>query len=68
MQTALKMPFAGGRFWSNGAFFNGGSFGYYWSSSPNGTNGYNLYFYSSDIYPSSNNGRAYGFSVRCFKN
>jgi hypothetical protein len=68
MQTSLKMPFAGYRSRDNGAFSYGGSYGRYWSSSPNGANGYNLGFYSSYIGPSSNYGRAIGFSVRCFKN
>jgi len=68
MQTSLKMPFAGSRHWDNGAFDDGGSGGDYWSSSPNGTNGYFLYFNSSNINPSHSLHRAYGFSVRCFKN
>jgi surface protein len=68
MQTALKIPFAGFRIRNNGAFFSGGSYGYYWSSSPNGSYGYYLYFLSSNINPSYYDVRAYGFSVRCFKN
>jgi len=68
MQTALKLPFAGGRVRDIGAFLYGGSYGYYWSSSPSGTNGYYLYFGSSSIDPSNGNIRADGFSVRCFKN
>ena len=47
---------------------NQGTNGNYWSSSPNGTNGYNLNFNSTAINPSNNNNRANGFSVRCFKN
>jgi len=68
MQTALKLPYAGFRHRNNGALINGGSYGYYWSSSPNGTNGHYLYFYSSKITPSHFNSRVYGFFVRCFKN
>jgi len=68
MQIALKMPYAGNRGRNNGAFNLGGSYGYYWSSSPNGTSVYHLYFSSSNIFPSNIYYRAYGFSVRCFKN
>jgi len=68
MQTALKLPFAGYRGLDNGAFDDGGSFGYYWSSSPDGTGGYLLLFVSSEVDPSIIYDRAEGFSVRCFKN
>ncbi|GHU35919.1 hypothetical protein AGMMS50256_31780 [Betaproteobacteria bacterium] len=45
-----------------------GSYGYYWSSSPISTNARALLFYSSSVYPQgSGSRRAYGFSVRCFK-
>lgn len=68
MQTALQLPYAGYRNSSNGTWLNGGSSGYYWSSSPSGTNGYILIFSSSSILPSNAIDRASGFSVRCFKN
>ena len=68
LQTALKLPYAGGRNRGNGSFVNGGSNGYYWSSSPNGTGGYSLSFNSSYVNPSRYDYRANGFSVRCFKN
>jgi len=68
MQTALKLPYAGYRNRNNVTFSNGGSYGYYWSSSPNGTYGYGLSFYSTSITPSNSYDRARGFSVRCFKN
>ncbi|MDD3303251.1 MAG: hypothetical protein PHN31_06870, partial [Candidatus Gracilibacteria bacterium] len=68
MQTALNLPYAGNRFRGNGTFNNGGFYGLYWSSSPNGANGCYLYFYSSSIYPSYYGTRAGGFSLRCFKN
>ena len=66
--SILKLPTAGFRNLSNGAQYGRGSIGYYWSASPDGSNGYSLYFNSSSIDPSSNINRAYGFSVRCFKN
>jgi len=68
MQTALKLPFAGLRSRGTGSFRNGGSQGYYWSSSPYSYNGYYLFFNSSDIIPSYATRRANGLSIRCFKN
>ncbi len=58
-------PAAGCRYASSGALYNVGSYGYYWSASPNGSNGSNLSFYSYHVYPSSIHNRAYGFAVRC---
>jgi len=58
---------AGNRNWNDASLNNQGTNGNYWSSSPNGTNGYNMNFNSSNINPSNNNNRANGFSVRCFK-
>ena len=38
----------------------------YWSSvAPSGTNGYNLNFDATGVYPSASNSRAYGFPLRC---
>ena len=68
MQTALQLPYAGNRFWSDGTRSFGGSFGYYWSSSPSGTFGHYLHFNSSYLYPAFSSNRALGLSVRCFKN
>ena len=68
MSNALKLPMAGLRSWNDASLSYQGTIGYYWSSSPNGTNGYLMLFNSSNINPSNNNNRANGFSVRCFKN
>ena len=68
MSNALKLPMAGLRRWNDASLLDQGADGFYWSSSPSGTDGYLMIFYSSNIYPSGNNFRAYGFSVRCFKN
>jgi hypothetical protein len=63
--SVLKLPMAGYRFDGSGLLLSVGTFGYYWSSSVNGTNSRTHYFGSnagaSDFY------RAYGFSVRCIK-
>jgi hypothetical protein len=43
-----------------------GSYGYYWSSTANGTNyAYSLYFDGSYVGPSNSNIRSNGFAVRC---
>jgi hypothetical protein len=61
------IPLAGNRNNGDGGLSNQGSIGYYWSSSPNNTNAYNLNFNSGGVNPANNNNRANGFSVRCLK-
>ena len=66
----FKLPFAGYRYYNDASLNGQGSYGYYWSSSPlsassNGARGLSLD--SSDVYASSYSDRAYGYSVRCFK-
>ncbi len=65
--SVLKLHAAGHLGFSTGALDNRGGGGGYWSSTQgSSTNGYSLYFGSSSslMY---NNGKAYGFSVRCLK-
>jgi uncharacterized protein (TIGR02145 family) len=64
--SPLKLPVAGARNGSNGSLGNVGSHGYYWSSTVDGTNSRNLYFYSSYALMGSIS-RAIGLSVRCLK-
>ena len=61
--NSIFFPASGYR---NGASLNNRvSLGLYWSSSLNSqTDGYNLYFGSSYVYPAYNDNRFYGFSVR----
>ncbi|MDD2908085.1 MAG: prepilin-type N-terminal cleavage/methylation domain-containing protein [Candidatus Gracilibacteria bacterium] len=66
MRDKLKLPFAGFRDRSTGFLFGGR--GRYWSSSTSTTYAYYLELYSTNIFPSFPYDRAYGFSVRCFKN
>ena len=43
-----------------------GSDGYYWSSvALNNNDAYNLYLYSSNVYPQSYNNKWLGLTVRC---
>ena len=66
---ALKLPFAGDRDYSTSNIDNQGSLGFYWSSpGSSANNAYRLYFGPSWVYPQNNGPRAYGVSVRCFKN
>ena len=66
---ALKLPFAGRRDNSSGGVRYQGTYGNYWSSSRyNASNAYNLDFSSPALNPQNYLSRAYGFSVRCFKN
>ena len=57
----------GNRDYSNGALNGVGGGSYYWSSSPSGTYGYNLYFYNGGVNTSYTASRAYGFLVRCVR-
>ena len=63
--NTLFLPAAGYRYNSDGTRYYAGTNGYYWSSTANSSNGYNLYFNSSNVNPSSNHSRSDGFSVRC---
>ena len=65
--STLKLPLAGHRSRADGSLVNQGSHGYYWSSGPNGTYAYLLYFDSGEVLPANFADRAYGFSVRCLK-
>lgn len=62
----VLLPMAGNRNNSNGTLNNVGSNGYYWSSTVNGINAYNLNFNSSNANMNSNN-RGFGYAVRCIK-
>jgi len=62
---ANTLPAAGYRHRNTAALNNVGTRGYYWSSTVNGNNSYNLYFTSTNVNPANNDNRANGFSVRC---
>jgi uncharacterized protein (TIGR02145 family) len=57
---------AGGNRYYDGNFYNGGDNGYFWSSSPDGTNAFARALGSGDteVYRLNNDQRG-GFSVRC---
>lgn len=61
--NSIFMPFAG--YIDGTSLYGRGSRGYYWSSSVHSqTYGFDLYFYSSNVFPASIDLRFYGFSVR----
>jgi hypothetical protein len=64
------IPLAGNRNYSNASLDSQGSYGSYWSSSPfsaSSRSARDLYLVSISVNVSYNDYRAYGFSVRCFK-
>ena len=54
-------------YYSYGSFYNGGSYGYYWSSTSFSDTSYarNLYFNSSNVFSANGYYKGDGFSVRC---
>ena len=64
--SPLKWTLAGNRNYSNGTLGNGGSSGYYWSSTVGGTLSRHLYFNSSNAFMNDLY-RAIGMTVRCLK-
>lgn len=66
----LHMPFAGRRNRPDASLNNQGSYGYYWSSSPDSANDYarSISLSSSSVSARSTSSRGVGFSIRCFKN
>ena len=69
MKTYLKIPFAGYRSRSSSSVGSQGAVARYWSSTAYSAGyAYYLLFYSSSLDPQNGDYRAYGFSLRCFKN
>ncbi len=64
--SPLKLPVAGGRYYSSGSLGYVGSGGYYWSSSVTRENARRLLFRSGSAVINRYN-RAHGLSVRCIK-
>ena len=69
VNTSGMSGLPGGIRGSNGSFFVAGSYGYWWSSSPQGTFAWfrNLYTSNATVYRNSNFNRRGGFSVRCVR-
>ncbi len=62
--TGLFLPAAGYRSYSGGTLFGRGNDGFYWSSTENGSNAWNLYF-SNGFADTLSSYRTDGMSVRC---
>ncbi|MDQ1343541.1 MAG: hypothetical protein QG650_260 [Patescibacteria group bacterium] len=67
VRETLGLKLAGLRYYSPAGFYNQGTHGNYWASSPTGTHGYLVYLSATQALPASNANRANGFSVRCLK-
>lgn len=69
MGTYLKMPMAGYRVSSTSNSSYAGTYGWYWASTASKSAGYAYYltFSSSLINPQNEGYKAYGMTVRCFK-
>ncbi|MDD3302123.1 MAG: prepilin-type N-terminal cleavage/methylation domain-containing protein [Candidatus Gracilibacteria bacterium] len=68
MVEELKLPRAGYRNRNTSAYTNLGTYGYYRTSSPNGSEGFHMSFDSTGITPDNYFYRSNGYSVRCIKN
>jgi uncharacterized protein (TIGR02145 family) len=66
--TTLFLPTSGRRGYNDGLLYYQGQNGFYWSSTAVGDITYSLHFYSGHVDPAANNGRSYGFALRCIKN
>ncbi|MBU1102924.1 hypothetical protein KJ853_04725, partial [Patescibacteria group bacterium] len=66
--SILKLPAAGYRNYADATLYSQGTYGYYWSSSPDSTLAYYLNFDASFVTPAYNLYRVNGFSVRCVRN
>jgi uncharacterized protein (TIGR02145 family) len=67
-KKSVFFPASGFRSGVDDALYDVGNFGSYWSSSVSGASlAYYLGFYSSDVGPAYNVGRAWGQSVRCVR-
>ena len=64
--SSLKLTVAGIRGYLD-TFSDQGSFGYYWSSSPDTINAFNLYFSDVIVNASNDHQRASGMPVRCVR-
>ncbi len=68
-RDTLKLPMAGLRYYGSASSVDfQGSYSFYWSSTPDGQKARYLDFNASYVNPGYTTYRAYGFSVRCFKN
>ncbi|NHM06806.1 hypothetical protein G4D82_06210 [Flavobacterium sp. CYK-4] len=63
-----KFPLAGDRAFDSGAVRGQGQDAFFWTSSTQGHNSFNVLIQTSDVYTSEANGRAGGYSVRCIRN
>jgi hypothetical protein len=66
--NSLKLPMAWYRNRSTGIMANSTTHGYYRSTSPNGSQSFALYFYSSFSTTTLTANRVNSYNIRCLKN
>jgi len=66
IESLLQLPTRGNRIGNTGALYKVGDYGYYWSSTVNGTSAIGLNFVPSTV-SFTYARRAYGYAVRCTK-
>ena len=66
--STIWYPASSARNSGDGSLNNVGYYGCYWSVTPSSSRAYFLYFaYVGNVYPTNDNCRAWGFSVRCLQ-
>ncbi|MBR3204356.1 hypothetical protein IKF81_01585 [Candidatus Saccharibacteria bacterium] len=65
-KTPLSLVYSGYYLWVDGNLSYRGSYGSFWSSTPNSTAvAHHLHFYSTRLVPQAGNVKVYGFTIRC---
>lgn len=63
-----KFPVAGDRAFDSGSVRDQGIDSFFWTSTPDDDDSFNVYIAAGEVYSNVSNGRAGGYSVRCIKN
>lgn len=66
--SILKIPVAGERAFDSGMIRGQGQEAWFWTSTADGDDSYDVLIQSGAVYTNVSNGRAGGYSVRCIKN
>lgn len=66
--SILKIPVAGERAFDSGVIRGQGQEAWFWTSTVDGNDSYDVLIQSGAVYTNVSNGRAGGYSVRCIKN
>ena len=65
-KTPLSLVYSGRYYWIHGNLNDRGSYGYFWSSTPDSTaSAHYLYFDSTRLVPQNGYNKIFGFTIRC---